>query len=415
MSGARARTTRGAAARVAAVGLALPALGLALGPAGPAAAADQLTCQVSAVPGSEQLKAADTDDNPVFDRLRVRDAHELARGRGTKIAVIDSGVRPAAGIDRVPLFLAPRSSDQLLSAHGTIVGGLIASDDGVAPEATVYDVKVFDAEGIDSTDGVPVTSGGIVAGIDAVVAAFDEQRFDVVTIALSVRDEDPALERAVAELVALDTVVVAAAGNRVESDEGFEGTPGSDDAVYPADYPGVVAVSAVPPGDEDPAGFVAPNRDTDVAAPTVGAVSVDAMGQRCVVPDVATSWAAAEVSGVVALLRQRYPDENARQIIARLKATTEGAGVQTGGGKAANPWTGAGVVQAHDALTRQVDPGRRGRLDVSETELSADAQAPPPPPEVDLFGSSRALLLWTGLLAGALLALAFMLRPLLRR
>ena len=40
---------------------------------------------------------------------------------------------------------------------------------------------------------------------------------------------------------------------------------------------------------------------------------------------------------------------------------------------------------------------------------------PPPPTRVDLFGTSRAMLLWFGLVAGSLLALAFMLRSLTRR
>ena len=35
------------------------------------------------------------------------------------------------------------------------------------------------------------------------------------------------------------------------------------------------------------------------------------------------------------------------------------------------------------------------------------------PPRLDLFGSSRALLLWATLASGVLIALAFMLRPLL--
>jgi membrane-anchored mycosin MYCP len=378
--------------------------------------ADQQACDVAAVPDSEPLAPADTRSNPAHQRMHVAEAHELARGRGTKIAVIDSGVLPVGGVRRVPLFLAPGAAPGILSGHGTIVGGLIAGEDGVAPEATVYDVKVFDAEGADPTEGQrPVTSAGIVDGIRAVVRAFPRERFDVVNISLAVPSSDPRLEAAVRELVALDTVVVAAAGNRVEGSEETGGTADSDADVFPADYPGVLGVSAVPPGDEDPGTYVLPNRDTDVAAPTAGAVSVNATGQRCVVGQVATSWAAAEVSGLVALLRERYPRDTARQTIARLEATTEGAGAAPEGAKAANPWTGAGVVQAHDALTRQVQPDRRGRVVLSEPETRADASAPPASAEVDLFGSSRALLLWTGLLAGALLALAFMLRPLLRR
>ncbi|WP_310529900.1 S8 family serine peptidase, partial [Nocardioides sp.] len=124
---------------------------------------------------------------------------------------------------------------------------------------------------------------------------------------------------------------------------------------------------------------------------------------------VATSWAAAEVSGVVALLRSHYPRDTAKQVVARLMATTEGSET------ALNPWTGAGVVQAHDALTRSLDPGRGGRIERSTAQDRRDSTPPPAPTRLDLFGSSRALLLWFGLAGGALMALAFMLRSLTRR
>ena len=80
-----------------------------------------------------------------------------------------------------------------------------------------------------------------------------------------------------------------------------------------------------------------------------------------------------------------------------------------------NPWTGAGVVQAHDALTRADQAGPEGRIETTLAETRADAQAPPAPERVDLFSTPRAILLWSGLVAGSLLALAFMLRPLVRR
>ena len=402
--------------------LAATALAAACVPAwvSPAAAADDAPCDVTQVPGSERLADADTKSNPAFERMHVEQAQELARGRGTKIAVIDSGVMPLTGLNRVPFFVAPGSApNALLSGHGTVVAGLIAGPDGVAPEATVYDVKVFDAEGADTSEGQkPVTSAGIVAGIRAVIAAQPTEQFDVVNISLAVRQPDPALEAAIADLVGLDLVVVASAGNKeVDVDDStFEGTPGNDADVYPADYPGVLAVSATPPGGDDPGTYVVPNMDTDVAAPTFGAVSLNATGQRCVVEEVATSWAAAEVSGIVALLRERFPRETPQQIVARLQATTEGAGAPSGPeGQVENPWTGAGVVQAHDALTREMSPGREGRIEKTVAETRADAQAPPAPEKVDLFSTPRAILLWAGLGAGALLALAFMVRPLIRR
>ncbi len=73
------------------------------------------------------------------------------------------------------------------------------------------------------------------------------------------------------------------------------------------------------------------------------------------------------------------------------------------------------MVQAHDALTRTLTLGRNGKVDRTVQVVGEDAMAPPAPERIDLFGSSRTLLLWAGLLAGALMALAFILRPLARR
>ncbi len=388
--------------------------------AGPAAADHDALCSVGEIPGSEPLADTHEKDNAAFDRMHVEQAQEVATGRGVKVAVIDSGVVGVPGLDVLGSVVAGGSPNTLLSGHGTIVAGLIAGPDGVAPDAQVFSVKVFDAEGADTAQGEkPVTSAGIVAGIEAVMKAFPQERFDVVNISLAVPASDPKLKAAIARLVDLPLVVVAAAGNREEDDSDdstFKGTPGNDADVYPADYPGVVAVSATPPDDGDPSTFVVPNMDTDVAAPTVGAISVNATGQVCVVGEVATSWAAAEVSGILALLSERFPRETPKQLVARLQATTEGAGAPQGpDGEVESPWTGAGVVQAHDALTRQIKPGRQGRIESTVAETRSDAQAPPAPKRVDLFSTPRAILLWSGLVAGSLLALAFMLRPLLRR
>ena len=397
--------------------------------AGPASADHEAPCAITELPDSERLADTHEKDNPAFDRMHVDRAQELATGKGVKVAVIDSGVAttevlaPYGG-----LAIAGANPQVLMSGHGTIVANLIAGKHGVAPDAQVFDVKVFDVEGADTTQGEkPLTSAGIVAGIDAVIDANRREKFDVVNISLAVKTSDPKLEAAVARLVALDLVVVAASGNKEEGDasseEGFKGTPGNDADVYPADYPGVLAVSATPPDGSDPATYVKPNLDTDVAAPTSGAISVNASGQVCVVEQVATSWAAAEVSGLLALLRERFPRETPRQLVARLEATTEGGGApelsEEGEDGVAvvevNPWTGNGVVQAHDALTRELEPGRQGKVETTTREVRADAQAPPAPQRIDLFSTPRAILLWSGLVAGSLLALAFMLRPLLRR
>ncbi|GAA5113732.1 hypothetical protein GCM10023339_18480 [Alloalcanivorax gelatiniphagus] len=411
MGAARLRTTVAAGVLAAAV---VPVW------AAPARADHSAPCLVGEVPGSERLADTHTEDNLAFDRMHVQEAQELGTGRGTKIAVIDSGIRPVEGLDIAGSApIAGLSPTVILSGHGTIVAGLIAGPRGVAPDAQVFDVKVYDAADADTTQGErELTSAGIVAGIEAVIAAQPQQDFDVVNISLAVRDPDPALEAAVARLVAMDVVVVAAAGNATSGtpEPGFEGTPGNDADVFPADYPGVLAVSATPPGDENPSTYVLPNLDTDVAAPTLGAISTNATGQVCEVEEIATSWAAAEVSGLMALLRARFPRATPAQLVARLEATTESAGSRRDTDPAVqNPWSGAGVVQAHDALTRQLEVGRQGKVRTTVRETRADAQAPPAPQQVDLFSTPRAILLWSGLVAGSLLALAFMLRPLVRR
>lgn len=391
---------------------------LATVPAAPVVAAEeQAACDVTAVPGTEPFAPSEARTSQPLARMGVPAAHRVTRGAGQTVAVVDSGVQRGVGIDVAAdrSLLANSAGPALLSGHGTIVAGLIAGPEGAAPDATVIDAKVYDTATPDVEEGqVGVSSGGIAEGIRALISRHRAEPFGVVNISLSVSAHDPRLAAAVRDLVALDVVVVASAGNADpdRAGEGFDGTPGSDATVYPADYPGVVAVSAVPPGDEHPKSFVLPNDETVVAAPTYGGISVNANatgpGGRCDVQQVATSWAAAEVSGVAALLRARYPKESARQIIARLVATAEGSGGD-------NPWTGAGVVQAHDALTRELAPTRAGKVAGTRAEVSDDAQAPPTPQQVDLFGPARARLLWFGLLAGGLMALAFVLRPLLRR
>jgi membrane-anchored mycosin MYCP len=395
--------------------------------ASPAHAEHEAPCSITELPDSERLADTHEKDNPAFDRMHVEQAQEVATGKGVKVAVIDSGVASTEALTPYGgLAIAGASPSVLMSGHGTIVANLIAGKHGVAPDAQVFDVKVFDVEGADTAQGEKrLTSAGIVAGIDAVIDANRREKFDVVNISLAVQTSDPDLEAAVARLVAQDLVVVASSGNKEEGDasseDDFKGTPGNDADVYPADYPGVLAVSATPADGSDPGQYVKPNLDTDVAAPTAGAISVNASGQVCVVPQVATSWAAAEVSGLLALLSERFPRETPRQLVARLEATTEGGGAtqpSEGDDPAeveVNPWTGNGVVQAHDALTREIKPGRQGKVATTTREVRADAQAPPAPERVDLFGTPRAVLLWSGLVAGSLLALAFMLRPLLRR
>jgi membrane-anchored mycosin MYCP len=269
------------------------------------------------------------------------------RGGGVTVAVVDSGVdaNPQFG-DRVipgPDLVAgtkpgiPPGADCV--GHGTAVASIIAaapvpgvSFTGVAPAARILSVK------ISGTDTFPtsVTPQGIM---DAV-----QFGADVINLSLATPDDVQGLRNAVEYALRHNVVVVAAAGN----DIGQGGTDANDandgtGPFYPAAYPGVLAVGAIGPGGVlagfsdryTPVGVTAPGVNVTSAYPGTFPAAYDAVQNG-------TSFAAAFVSGVVALVRSAHPGLNAAQVVARIEATAHGG---TG------PGTGHGMVDPVRAVT----------------------------------------------------------------
>jgi membrane-anchored mycosin MYCP len=260
------------------------------------------------------------------------------RGAGVTVAVVDSGVdaNPQFG-NRVipgPDLVAgtkpgiPPGADCV--GHGTAVASIIAaapvpgiSFTGVAPAAGILSVKISGTESFPTS----VTPQGIM----------DAVRFgaDVINLSLATPDDIPALRNAVAYALSHNVVVVAAAGNDLPQ----EGTG----PFYPAAYPGVLSVGAAGPG-----GVLAPFSDQHtpvaVTAPGVNVTTAypgtfpDAYDQD----QSGTSFAAAYVSGVVALVRAAHPGLNPAQVVARIEATARGP---------AGPGTGHGLVDPVRAVT----------------------------------------------------------------
>jgi membrane-anchored mycosin MYCP len=233
---------------------------------------------------------------------------------------------------------------------------------------------------------------------------------------------DPGIQDRIAQLWDLGVVVVAPTGNRPGSDAPVPGLPASyaegyqagEDAapyIHPADYPDVLAVNASM-GGLDPAtdatSYVMENSMTDVAAPTAGAVSYSVRGESCVLRDPATSYAAAEVSGVLALLQSAY-DEPINASISRLLATANARE------DIPNTLVGAGEVQALDALTRPMELDEDGN-NVGQGSVVQEPQVLTVPEEPDdVLASTRRNAVWWGLLGGGTLVLALVLRPVLAR
>ncbi len=285
--------------------------------------------RATAAPASTPWPQKELDFSSVWGRTR---------GAGVTVAVVDSGVdanpqfgnRVIAGPDLVAGAKPgiPPGADCV--GHGTAVASIIAaapmngvSFTGVAPAARILSVK------ISGTDTFPTsaTPRGIM---DAV-----QFGADVINLSLATPDDVPALRQAVAYALKHNVVVVAAAGNDLPQ----QGTG----PFYPAAYPGVLAVGAAGPG-----GALAPFSDqrTPVAVTAPGVHVTTAYPGTF--PDAydpdesGTSFAAAYVSGVVALVRAAHPGLNPAQVVARIEATARGS---------AGPGTGHGLVDPVRAVT----------------------------------------------------------------
>ena len=297
--------------------------------------------------------------------LRFSAVWDRTRGSGVTVAIVDSGVdaNPQFG-DRVifgPDLVAgtkphiPPGADCV--GHGTAVASIIAaapvpgvSFTGVAPAARILSVK------ISGTDTFPtsVTPQGIM---DAV-----QFGADVINLSLATPDDVPALRNAVEYALRHNVVVVAAAGNDIPQN--------GAGPFYPAAYPGVLSVGAAGPG-----GALAPFSDrrtpVGVTAPGVNVTSAypgtfpDAYN-----PDQSgTSFAAAYVSGVVALVRATHPRLSPAQVVARIEATARGS---------AGPGTGYGLVDPVRAVTAVLpgDPAAAPAASTSPADPSPAGTTP---------------------------------------
>jgi subtilisin family serine protease len=144
------------------------------------------------------------------------------------------------------------------------------------------------------------------------------------------------LRRAIGMAISHGVVVVASAGNDARESDGF--TPYS----YPAAYPGVIGVAAVG-ADGRPASFSDRNSSVVLSAPGVSVVG-DSPGSGYTLAS-GTSPAAAFVSGVVALIKSRYPGLGPALI---RQALVSSAAHRPPGGY--RPGTGFGEVNAAAAL-----------------------------------------------------------------
>ncbi|MGH9220347.1 MAG: S8 family serine peptidase [Vicinamibacterales bacterium] len=270
-------------------------------------------------------------------------------GAGARVAVLDTGIdcghEDLAGGCVYGANFASFTLPFDDHGHGTHVAGIIGARAngvgviGVAPEATVYAVKVLAGNGSGAWSWV-------AAGIDWAVA----NDMDVINMSLSGTSGSIALAEAVAAAQAAGVLVVSAAGN-----SGCCNTVG-----FPARYAGSMAIGAVDVNDVV-ASFSSTGPEVDVTAPGV-AVRAPVPTGSCALCDSSgylllngTSMASPHVAGVGALLMSR-------------------------GFTAPQAWN-AMTSTAHDRGAAGYDTFYGyGRVDALAAVNSTPTDPPPPPP-----------------------------------
>jgi subtilisin family serine protease len=283
--------------------------------------------------------------------LRVEPAHRWATGKGVRGAVIDTGVdvdHPdrAGRVAKAGNFAGGRAADFRRDIHGTAVAGLVAADAGnrlgiagVAPDAELMALKACRQLAPDRPEAT-CDSYSLATAFDFALA----EGAQVINLSLT-GPRDPLLARLIATAIDRGVTVVAAA-----ADQGPPGFPASMPEVLGVRRDGGGAAPDPPPATGRPAprstagtvpaspetpssrsgGRAVPAADSRspgtavTASGPLGAPGVDIL---TTVPGggydffSGSSMAAAQVSGVVALLLERRPDLGPRGVARLLRET----------------------------------------------------------------------------------------------
>ncbi|MGC5017537.1 type VII secretion-associated serine protease mycosin [Micromonospora sp. DT47] len=291
------------------------------------------------------------DDQFQLDELGAGTAWRTSTGRGVTVAVVDSGVDGShpdlAGqvLPGIDLVSPAGAAEPDPVGHGTTVASLIAGrgDDkrgvvGLAPDARILPVRVLDDE--NRYDDAMIVAKGVRWAVD--------NGAGVINLSLGGSGDSPALAAALDYAFARDVVVVACTGNVATST--------SSKVWYPAREPGVIAVAGLERDSENLWSGSITGHATVLTAPATGLVGARPPADHWGVQG--TSFASPLVAATAALIRSRYPEMSAGDVVNRLLVTAKDIG-PTG----RDDRFGYGLIDPVAALTADVPLTHRNPLD----------------------------------------------------
>jgi hypothetical protein len=245
----------------------------------------------------------------IVSKWRLNEVHRMVKGTGVLVAMIDSEVdqRHPDLAGSIAARLEPTGQEFPPQVHGTGMAGAMTSHrrlTGVAPGAKILAVNAF---GTDEGTAYGTTEQ-ILKGIDWAIS----KGAKVINMSFA-GPRDPLVQLALKKAYDKGIVLVAAAGNAGPKSE----------PLFPAADPNVIAVTAT---DVNDALLPQANQGEhiSVAAPGVD-ILVPAPNAQYQITS-GTSVAAAEVSGVVALLLERKRDADPTAIRKALQDTAKDLG-----------------------------------------------------------------------------------------
>jgi len=323
------------------------------------------------------------------DRLRFPELPSFATGAGQKVAVIDTGVldhaffggRVEGGGDYVV-----RNGNGLedCDGHGTAVAGIIAADPGdeeigfrgIAPAARIVSIRQSSGnyEFKDPKTNTTSRAGNLPTLAKAIMRAARTEGVTVMNISINncraasagpITAEEKAIQAALRFAVEeQDIVVVASAGNFPDPTCPEQNGPdprNPTQLVFPPWFTDYVLSVAAMTEDGVPAEFSIQGPWVSVAAPGTDIISLDPADPTRLAnqtfdkegkpsPLRGTSFAAPYVAGLAALVRDRYEDLSAKQVMHRIKATS--AHPAATGGR--DNLVGYGMINPVAALTAYI-------------------------------------------------------------
>jgi len=323
------------------------------------------------------------------DTLRIDEAHQFATGKGQVVAVIDTGVRPHEYLkDRVikgPDYVSKSAdSTEDCDGHGTEVAGIIAADPksaqigftGVAPDAKILAIRQSSEyyKGTreatsDNPNPQEESAGDLNTLAQAIRHAADDPSVTVINMSVDncrpsdkpINDAEKDLQRMLRYAVDKNKVVVASAGNKgnVCTDPANGRDPNKPTFIITPPWfsDDVLSVAAIA-RNGSLADFSMQGPWLSVAGPGTEIISLDPSGQLANltidggkrIPIQGTSFSAPYVAGLAALVRERFPNLKARDVMNRIKVTAQHPAAAGGH----DPMVGYGMINPVAALTAMI-------------------------------------------------------------